>query len=126
MKAEDLRIGNIVQYPHIENNKTVMSGVVCQIGLSLCKAKYSISLEHDSFTPIDLTSIKPIPLTEEWLLKFGFVCKNVGYLCDNFYIDDDFYICVLRFNCEDYIKVSSVHQLQNIYFTLTGKELEIK
>ena len=79
-------------------------------------------------------SCKPIPLTEEWLLRFGFEYSTMGI----FKIKD---FVVVKWEGEDaefrqwnansgeprsttYIK--HVHQLQNLYFALTGKELEIK
>jgi hypothetical protein len=77
--------------------------------------------------------IKPIPLTEEWLLKFGFSLDegitirvsefnwfslsnlNIGY----------FY----SVNGGEYLigkPIKYVHQLQNLYFALTGNELTLK
>lgn len=75
--------------------------------------------------------LNPIPLTEEWLLKFGLTKTNGG----NFSCND---ICVydnleninislengdisVELRCPKYI-----HQLQNLYFALTGEELETK
>lgn len=74
--------------------------------------------------------IEPIELNEEWLFKMGFMCNKNEY-------------CILgfdRFNvfqsvkgpylfCDDekairYVKY--VHELQNIFFALTGEELTIK
>ena len=74
-----------------------------------------------------LKDIKPIPLTEEWLLKFGFM-KSMS----NWYSNNDYAIEL----CESFIQidigyttitvdVKYVHQLQNLYFALTGEELEI-
>jgi hypothetical protein len=81
---------------------------------------------------LSLDAIEPISLTEEWLLKFGFTksfavtnfaiqieagvldltpSENVGY---HVYIDDN-WICTIE----------SVHELQNLYFALTGQELNI-
>ena len=74
---------------------------------------------------------QPIPLTEEWLLKFGLTKTNGG----NFSCAD---ICVydnleninislengdigVELRCPKY-----VHQLQNLYFALTGEELKMK
>ncbi len=76
---------------------------------------------------------EPIPLTEEWLIKFGFkkrlddqysdfkkVC--VGILSDSFYVGVHF-----GYEYYEYItKVKYVHQLQNLYFALTGEELILK
>jgi hypothetical protein len=79
----------------------------------------------------DCSVYDPIPLTEEWLLKFGFREQP---------LDE---ITIYRFNGltlnanakthysatykGGFIKfVLYVHQLQNLYFVLTGNELEIK
>ena len=71
----------------------------------------------------------PIPLTEEWLLKFGFER-------DKEYLDD--YIFRLKTETGEIVLYSKkfilsstdtlcelkyVHQLQNLYFCLTQKEL---
>jgi len=76
-----------------------------------------------------------IPLTEEWLLKFGFVYNGWNYDFENlrfhaqsksrngeffnteFYIKKGLEMILVSFN------INYVHQLQNIYFALTGEEL---
>jgi hypothetical protein len=70
---------------------------------------------------------KPIPLTEEWLVKFGFDKKahreglsiilenTLGYKNGRTYFKS---WCILE------SQPKHVHQLQNLYFALTGKELE--
>ena len=70
---------------------------------------------------------KPIPLTEEWLLKFGFESD------DEFIFEKDIRICKTKqgyvyfdFSVMDPIcDVKYVHQLQNLHFALTGEELEL-
>lgn len=77
----------------------------------------------------------PIPLTEKWLGSFGFEKDNETYSwgilvplekCDFmfqievFANDPSFYYLS---KCHE---IKYVHQLQNLYFALTGKELEIK
>lgn len=84
---------------------------------------------------------KPIPLTEDWLLKFKEIyligkCSSryayrEGYYCfGSLYLSKDFELCT-----EDYdsdcmpglcTQIKHVHQLQNLYFALENKELEIK
>ena len=75
-----------------------------------------------------------IPLTEEWLLKFGF--DNVG---DNDFIKNNYKLnnfeYEFSFNEKAFISYGEygeyhiigeceyVHQLQNLYFALTGQEL---
>jgi hypothetical protein len=106
MKASELRIGNYVLDSEDENIMMITCGG--QID------KYELA--------------QPIPLTEEWLLKFGFEKRNnyyfidtdyrVAYIKDHFAISvgDDEYGIVLR-------KIEYVHELQNIYFALIEKEL---
>jgi len=74
----------------------------------------------------------PIPLTEEWLIRFGFVAPfgdtaNVRRYVKgatthlNFTINDSrIYFAFL--NSEE---IKHVHQLQNLYHALKGKELTI-
>ena len=88
-----------------------------------------------------ITSFEPILLTEELLLKFGFVKEyntDEGENRDCFYLnnsDDSFYINYDTSYNGWYLGASTygflteiyyVHQLQNLYFALTGTELEIK
>jgi hypothetical protein len=79
---------------------------------------------------------KPIPLTEEWLLRFGFdnwfgkeyILSNGHFYCVfKFYKNGriDTYFCGQneRFKNKDTRFIKYVHQLQNLYFALTGEEL---
>lgn len=112
MKASELRIGNWIMSD--ECGFTTVNGSLIQF------------LE----TPKSLVTgfVEPIPLTEEWLLKFGFEydgCewfdfKSVGISLNNKRAtqQNGEYYNQLRF--PDY-----VHQLQNLYFALTGEELAI-
>lgn len=100
---------------------------------------------------------KPIPLTEEWLLKFGFdnwgkgkiystpdeeydrfVLHNVLGGTSNFEVHNivstygNTYYQQYIISCDEDERINwgeeikYVHQLQNLYFALTNKELEIK
>jgi len=87
-----------------------------------------------------LTGLKPIPLTEEWLLKFGFekvACiheiyeietnlNNVKYF--NIQISEGALIASVDcYGKETNIaELKYVHSLQNLYHALTGEELELK
>lgn len=78
--------------------------------------------------------IEPITLTDEVLVKCGFVKIGVLTLSfENFLFEiglngDDFVKqkYTLRINGCLVIKVKYIHQLQNIFYSLTGKELEVK
>jgi len=77
---------------------------------------------------------EPIPLTEEWLSKFGF--DKIGKNFRKFYeYNPNLKEFVLYYNNSTgfyeikannlMCTILSVHQLQNLYFALTGKELEL-
>jgi len=119
MKAEELRIGNIVEFstPNLPLNIHEMSHVVTV---------------HDilNFT-IGKILLTPIPLTEEWLLKSR--CEKKS---DNIFTIDRFelrwkkaykYWYVLDAITYNYFtKIEFVHEWQNFYFVLQGTELEMK
>lgn len=75
---------------------------------------------------------KPIPLTEEWLLKFGFEKTEWYFNSYRLVIGNNDYAILIDLdgNCEvgDIItcKIEYVHQLQNLYFALKGEELTFK
>lgn len=77
---------------------------------------------------------KEIPLTEEWLLDFGFINDDK---LDLYYLKDVDFISLCQNTTKEYwcdfetynglkIEIKSVHQLQNLYFALTSQELKIK
>jgi hypothetical protein len=131
MKAKEFRLGNYVNYGFIGNEKYLAE----IIGLS----KFGIeSKVIDKYAPKFTTlqghkNIKLIPLTEEWLLKFGFE-NNGNYWLKDYLRVWEWGICInityhsQRLGSEDKscFEIKHVHQLQNLYFALTGKELEIK
>ena len=111
MKANELRIGNYV----IDNRDDSIHKVT---GSTIHSYEFS-----------NTSILKPIPLNEEWLLKFGFEQKGSFYRIKNsrfaeiIVYDDGIDVC----NHSVYLPhIKSVHQLQNLYFALTGCELEIK
>jgi hypothetical protein len=74
-----------------------------------------------------------IPIAEEWLEKFGLVVKRTysenkdGLVCrgdDKFDFDSNQTCLVFKVGLK--YKIEYVHQLQNLYFALTGEELTIK
>lgn len=74
----------------------------------------------------------PILLTEEILLERGFHESDFGYFILR-YDDNDSYLSYKRNNLElcrgmqttANSKIKYLHQLQNLYFALTGEELDI-
>lgn len=85
---------------------------------------------------MEMESIQPIPLTEEMIFRCGFeeigMYRNV-YHRDNIRIHTDKTgrigkVLFLMYNDNNLAfekEISSVHQLQNLYFALKGEELEV-
>lgn len=74
---------------------------------------------------------EPIPLTKEILLKCGFEwLEDTLCFADRLHIIEPsengyMFIPFCTNDKDSYIKIIHLHQLQNLYFTLTGEELEI-
>ena len=120
MKANDLRIGNLVN--------TVVTNEIYAVdlwALSVIKGgNYQNS--HDTNTKV----FKPIELTKEWLLKFGFEKKYddlnwyiKGNYCFSFLKELDLIVFKIKFQTIGICTIKYVHEAQNIYFALTGEEL---
>jgi len=139
MKASELRIGNYVMIknellPNYKNQPLIVTSIQQRNDRDFPNSKSVISCyvdKHNSVSQFD-EFIRPIQLTEEWLLKFGFVkdLENNIYLNVNSnaflcwqnnrieLLDDENNKCISFCNY--------VNQLQNLYFALTGEELTIK
>jgi len=118
MKAEHLRIGNWVE---IKDQEVKTYAQIEGIG----------NLQHVAGQLWSIEELEPIPLTEEWLTRFGFEFN--GYC--SFWKSDieltkdvgDIHYSV--FNVYGYSLhrdgiIQYVHQLQNLYHALTGEELQ--
>ena len=117
MKATDLRIGNY-HYYHIED-------------------KFADPKEWDEVCTIDAedlvwlskpegeadTDYKPIPLTEERLMEFGFERNGVNTFWKDPMMVVLFPEGALYFANQRFVNLIYVHQLQNLYFAITGIEL---
>ena len=104
MKLGELRAGNYYLYKGAE-------------------IKFDIS----DFKEIDyglLELLKPIPLTEHWLHEFDFEFdeKHDFYYLHPLAIDYDQGFKFV-FNYPSKVTIKYIHQLQNIFYDLTGKEL---
>jgi hypothetical protein len=72
-----------------------------------------------------------IELNREWLLKFGFVEKDNWFYKEMFVLGflthDDNFQCEFKFAGAEgnwkLLEIKYVHQLQNLFFALTGTEL---
>ena len=76
-----------------------------------------------------VNTFEPIPLTEEWLLKLG-LSKRLGEFRKEMENERIFILHLFGgeyyyANTEAFIEIKYVHQLQNLYFALCGKELKL-
>jgi hypothetical protein len=118
IKAEELRIGNFF-YPDVDGD-----------AYAKITAKDILELYSD---PID-DYYKALPLTEEWLIKFGFekntdngcLFKNIINYWNFILWEKSNYIDLIINKSSIRLSIKYVHQLQNLYFSLTGEELEVK
>lgn len=117
MKVQELRIGNLV---------TVFEDKI-QIKVEyLSKDCVCIEEPNEVYgqNEFALDKVNPIPLTEEWLLKFGFNGRDYGKYS---LIKGMFFDWQNGLDSEPLAKnIKHVHQLQNLYFALTQTELTIK
>lgn len=122
MKANELRIGNYVLSECLDSKgyfeETRVTGIFWD------------EIHHDAIgmtKPIwenEIERIKPIPITEEILLKFGFEngIDEMTLTTESFCIYWRKFEGHFEINGEKYFK-KYIHELQNLYFALTGKEL---
>lgn len=132
MKANELRLGNYYMFQGMRHS---------------CSYHDIANLAKEEQRGQDSSSscYQPIPLTEEWLEKFGFeyFTKPIGQsklIYEDYRLGNFVVIVKPKFNEIEYApnrydidershihpNIQYVHQLQNLYFALTGTELEIK
>lgn len=80
--------------------------------------------------------VSPIPITEEWLIKLGFEKPVISWICNFSFCSNKFLLTewdndkgswIISLNKNNGVlidKAKYIHQLQNLYFALTGKELK--
>jgi hypothetical protein len=115
MKANELRIGNYV----------TTQGEY-QFELSDFVDWYN---DHNSHIYGDY--IKPIPLTEEWLLKLSAKSTELNPAKNGIWIECEIdnqgcWVSISHGTGVVVVRLDFVHQLQNLYYDLTGEELILK
>jgi hypothetical protein len=134
MKINELRIGNYIS--PLGRGVTVVEGLCTWDGL----------IQSSNFAERGIEDFEPIPLTEEWLLKFGFEDVDLNMSGSNWLVKEQKGLWrqairiaysekseewSLTLECVSpptlsIVRLKYVHQLQNLYFALTGNELNIK
>jgi hypothetical protein len=122
MKTTELRLDNLVQF------KSQLRGWIID------------KVHADYFKTNLIKNIKGIPLNRNWLLRFGFLKTKYGYELDHFETPMGRPYFTLEYSIDhklmqiypldegrmDLSHINYVHQLQNLYFAITGQELELK
>ena len=120
MNAKELRIGNWVR---IKDVPTTNEWQVESIG----------SLQQVGGQLWSIEELEPIPLTEEWLERFGFRLPAHSWIGDKFHLSEygkgskhpngGIWVVAMNKNNAIITEIKYVHTLQNLYFALTGEEL---
>lgn len=121
MKANEIRINNYLNF-------------TCSDPIKQVQVDKGYFLSQGFWRDLHDGCFKPIPLTEEWLLNLGIKKKEFDdyyTLSENYWgihisksdngkfdvhIRNEYMLC----------EIKHVHQLQNLYFALTGEKLTIK
>lgn len=115
MKIQELRIGNYIQ----------RNGIACTVELINGETDDVYFLGKDFYSNSNVRYIEPIYLNKDWLFKFGFKIYEFDNKANQFRFKDRLIVYRDGF-LYDYgtsVKLEFVHQLQNLYFALTGAEL---
>lgn len=132
MKSTDLRIGNMVHA--YGGSDTTFGNKEQPRFLAKITSLSENSISWGTIFPMKQNyyhnSFEPIVLTQAWLLRFGFTKTPtrfyIGDLDDLNNRDLNLVLCTDKDTIcyQDYLHpILYVHQLQNLYYILTGKEL---
>jgi hypothetical protein len=124
MKANELRIGNLL----LDRGDKLLRLDYWDF-MKPAQRMFIEGSEVHSLTE-DLEYCKPIPLTAEWLLRFGFyqsmswtyAIELKGNLKLVYYLGEKVWSIGFK-SYSDFSNLKYVHQIQNLYFALTGEEL---
>lgn len=121
MNVNELRIGNWVNY---KNEPFKVKGVVLK---NIIDDDREDCVYEDTYAGYPIDEINPIPLTTKILEDAGFQRMNPYPVYSNGKIGFSFLDSTQEFEYLHHgCKGKFVHQLQNLYFALTGEELMIE
>lgn len=135
MEAHELMIGNyITQYLGMDDDGSHYKEQ------QITGIKYEYSDIHIRLDQTDTWhhngNFEPIPLTEDWLIKLGFKNTDTGFemkmwrghTMSLIIVRNKYAIvaCSGPFGLTHSAHLNYIHQLQNIFYCLTGEQLTIK
>jgi hypothetical protein len=133
MKAQELKIGNLIEYAigdTFNDREPYFGKCIFQV-VMIMDDSIKIDIGYDATLRVLFSDpkLKSVMLTEEWLVKFGFEFNNLN---ETHYFEKFSFRLHLRENEFFYnwiggnVFIQYVHQLQNLYYALTGEELTIE
>lgn len=127
MEAKNLRIGNYITLTKSFKEFCESRNVETSL-LRVTKIGYQ-EVELNRLIDVNVSTIEAIPLTIEWVLKFNFKYNDFTtlYEFDDIQIDVSELETVIFYRGVEVVStLKYVHELQNLFFTITGQELELK
>jgi len=129
LKANDCRYGNYIIGTYESEDDNLVHETICEFKFYDCYNNYYNVETKERIE--EFTGFKPIPSTEEWLLKLGFKQNKLDKVfevencqIEIYFFDNDIKCTV----CVDSVinkNIKHVHQLQNLYFALTESGLTV-
>lgn len=125
MKAKGIMVGNYHETENIRHARRGINSVLVDGKAFSAISAYGICRVNEG-----KDDFIPLPLTETWLTLFGF---EKGEPAEEFTEWHDGKTFILMNEKEGYhypygsdIHINHVHELQNLYFALSGEELKLK
>lgn len=116
IQANELRRGNHFQ------------GVVVE---SITRTGINFTCQYEGYIEKPFEELSPIPLTPELLEKCGFEFSEAffkTYINEPLFLQEEadaFYMIYSNMRINPKKPLKYLHELQNLYFALTGEELEV-
>lgn len=123
MKLNELRIGNVVSINKNALKLNENAGPHNAKIYSISPTSVELSI-GELLAEVQVDEISSITLSNELIKNMGFIEHYNSiktYYNPYMEIDHDFKLMKVDFE----LKIKYVHQLQNLYFDITGKELEV-
>jgi hypothetical protein len=126
MRPKELRLGNYIldrggKVLKIDFMEYLQEGYDCKVGQNIVFAGEEV---HPMTEYTDYAT--PTPITDQWITKLGFESNTFNWKLGDFRMSKNQGRYIIAFRSQILLRdVKHVHQLQNLYFALTGEELTI-
>ncbi len=120
MKPLELRINNLIYIPK--------TGQIAEIAFVDMIGRIGVNKDVLNLGQLIIEDLEPIPLEEEWLTRFGFEKTSHGFYRYPIEVRTNGPVVTMLGHKSSLRNIGLnpkyVHQLQNLYFALTGEELK--